>query len=151
MKWATKPMKGLERGLTDSLQWKEEHKGVVLGLTREEEEEGAGTPCSGLHTAPNQAQTKRLSQPYKNPDVRGSDGEQMEGKKEEEEEGFQWLTQAPEVSSTRREERGWDGPLRAPIFGLDGRWSGTISAKGVKNGGQLWRRSFEKVTMKMFA
>ena len=32
---ATKPTKGLERGLTDSLQWKEEHRGVVLRLTGE--------------------------------------------------------------------------------------------------------------------
>ena len=62
---ATKPTNGLERGLNDSLQWKEEHKGVVLGLTGEGEEEGAGTPCSRLHTAPNWAQTKRLSKLYK--------------------------------------------------------------------------------------
>ena len=84
---ATKPTKGLERGLTDSLQWKEEDKEVVLRLTRVGEEEEAKTPCSGLHAAPNWAQTKHLSQPYKNPKVRGSEGEQTERKKEEEEEG----------------------------------------------------------------
>ena len=49
---ATKPTKGLERGLTDSLQWKEEHKYVVLGLTGEGEEEEAEALRSGLHTTP---------------------------------------------------------------------------------------------------
>ena len=88
-KWATKPTKGLERGLTNSLQWKEENKEVVLRLTGVGEEEEAGTPCSGLHAAPNWAQTKRLSQPYKNPKVRGSYGEQTEREKREEEEGFE--------------------------------------------------------------
>ena len=108
-------MKGLERGLTDSLQWKEEDKEVVLRLIGEGEEDGARTPYSKLHPAPNQAQTKRLSQPYKSPKVRGSEGEQTERKKKGEEEGFRWLTLAPEISSTRRGERGWDGPIRAPI------------------------------------
>ena len=56
-KWATKPTKGLERDLTDSLQWKEEHKGVVLGLTREGEEEGARSLQSGHQTTPNQVQS----------------------------------------------------------------------------------------------
>ena len=110
-----KTHEGIREGLTKSLQWKEEHKGVVLRLTREGEEEGAGTPCSGLHTAPNWAQTKRLSQLYKSPNVRGSDGEQTERKKEEEEEGFRWLTQAPKSPRLKEGERGWDGPLRAPI------------------------------------
>ena len=89
----------------------------VLRLTGEGEEEGAEAPRSGLHTAPNRAQTKRLSQPYKNPKVRGSDGEQTERKKEEEEEGFRWLTQASELLKHKEGKRqGWDGPLRAPIL-----------------------------------
>ena len=57
----------------------------------------------------------RLSQPYKSPNISGSDGEQTEGKKEEEEEGLRWLTQAPVVSKHKKGEWGWDGPLRAPI------------------------------------
>ena len=60
---------------------------VAFGLTGEGEEDGAETPCSGLHSAPNRAQTKRLSQTYKSPKVKDSKGEQPERKKEEEEEG----------------------------------------------------------------
>ena len=33
------------------------HKNIVFGLTGEGEEDGARTPCSRLHSAPNQAQT----------------------------------------------------------------------------------------------
>ena len=50
----------------------------------------------------------------------------------------------------KEEEWGWDSPLRAPIppqrqcSGLDGRRSGAIHAKGVKNGGRLWQTSFQK-------
>ena len=80
-------MKGLERGSTICLQWEEEHKKVAFGLTGEGEEDGAGTPCSGLHTAPNRAQKKRLSQTYKSPKVKDSNGGRTERKKEEEEEG----------------------------------------------------------------
>ena len=52
-KWATKLIKGLERGSPKIPQWEEEHNKVVFGLTGEGEEDGAGTPFSGLHTAPN--------------------------------------------------------------------------------------------------
>ena len=51
--WATKPTKELERDSPKTLQWEEEHKNVVLGLTGEGEEDGAKTPYSGLHSAPN--------------------------------------------------------------------------------------------------
>ena len=50
---ATKPTKGLERGLTKSLQRKEKHKRVVLRLTGEEEEKEDEAPRSGLHMALN--------------------------------------------------------------------------------------------------
>ena len=39
----------------------------------------------------------RLSQPYKSPNITGSDGEQTEGKKKEEEGGLRRLAQAPVV------------------------------------------------------
>ena len=57
-----------------------------------------------------------LSQAYKNPKVKDSKGEQTERKKEEEKEGASGGSprlQAPQAQG--REERGWDGPLRAPI------------------------------------
>ena len=140
MKWATKPMKGSERGLTDFLQWKEEDKEVVLGLTGVGEEEEAETPCFRLYAAPNWAQTKRLSQSCKNHKVRGSDGEQTERKKEEEGEGFRWLTQAPEISSTRREERGRDGPLRASMPPQTELWSRREAERRIqRKRGQKWR------------
>ena len=57
----------------------------------------------------------RLSQSYKSPNISGSDGEQTEGKKEEEGGGLRRLTQAPVVLKHKGEEWGWDSPLRAPI------------------------------------
>ena len=76
----------------------------------------------------------RLSQPYKSPNISGADGEQTEERKEEEERGLRWLTQAPAVSKHKGKNGGWDSPLRAPIphrqcSGLDGRWSGATGAK----------------------
>ena len=139
--WATKPTKGLVRGSTIFLQQEEEHKKVAFRLTGEGKEDGAGTPCSELHTAPNRAQKKRLSQTYKSLEVRDANGERTERKKEEEGEGgFRWLTKTPSSSSTKKGGTGMGRPFKGPhpprqSPSLDGRWSDAFSAKG----GQIWR------------
>ena len=57
---------------------------------------------------PNRAQTKQLSQTYKSPKVRDSNGEQTERKKEEEEEGFPMAHQGSELLK-HKEGRNGDG------------------------------------------
>ena len=52
----------------------------------------------------------RLSQPYKSPNISGSDGEQTKGKKEEEEGGLRRLTQALVVLKHKgKDEEGQSG------------------------------------------